>query len=63
MSVSSRSILTLNSKKGCKDEEDFLDLQTVTRFMKSTSAQFLQNSPGLPNFQAGTKLRNYARRG
>jgi hypothetical protein len=52
MSVSSRSILTLNSKKGCKDDEDFLELQTVTRFMESAAGQFLQNPPGLLNFEA-----------
>lgn len=35
MSVSSRSILTLKSKKGCKDDQDFLDLQTKSlRFVE-----------------------------
>jgi hypothetical protein len=35
MSVSSRWILALKSKKGCKDDQDFLDLQTESvRFVE-----------------------------
>ncbi len=56
MSVSSRSIL--NSKKGCKDDEDFLDLQTGCPFWSSMPGEFLQNLPRLAGIQPGAKLRH-----
>ena len=60
MYVSSRSELTIKFKKGCKDDQDFLDLQPAPRFLglKTSFNAFLARlvSFAPAQFRAGDQI-------